>query len=146
MVTEVLRDSLFKISVIDNTLLIITISHLITDGSGFKKILYLLASIYSDIDENADYLLNRDFSVLSNKIKSKRKATIKMLFSLIGNYKNPKLLDDDNDKKEFIIEKTIDKQIFLSAHKRTKELGVTINDLFMASFAYAINEIEGIKR
>lgn len=143
---ESLDDAFFKVSVIENSTLIIVISHMIADGSGFKKILYRLASAYSNkADDILDSAMNRDFTSVSKMVPNAGKATMKMLLSMIGKYKNPFLLKNTGEDAVCVI-KNIDSKTMRLARAKTKTLGVTLNDLFMASYAAALGRVLGLKK
>lgn len=61
---------LIKFTLCGNALYI-TASHLLTDGSGFKQLIYTLCALYNgESAENHNFLMNRDFPIFSKILKS----------------------------------------------------------------------------
>lgn len=140
------QDAFFKVSVIDNRTLIVVVSHMITDGSGFKKLLYALAAAYSKCEtDGIATVMNRDFGILSKAVPNKRKATMRMLFSMMGKYKNPFLLKGGEGEATCVL-RTIDRDTMRNAHAKAKSAGAILNDLFMAAYATAVCKRLGTRK
>lgn len=88
---------------ISKNILVITISHLICDGSSFKQLIYLLCDIYNgNSEENFDYLMHREFSMITKELTGKGAIVFKMLFSMIGNYKNSQVYNKSDNENAYI--------------------------------------------
>lgn len=125
--------------------LCVIINHMLCDGMGFKKLLYLLSSIYSKLKDNPGYKpspQNGDrserqvlhaFGMRSKvKILSQRYGLSRhddsVVFGLEGNIANP-----------FIVTHTITRQHFLMAKSFAKRYGATVNDLLLAAYLRALH-------
>ncbi|MGN0805265.1 MAG: hypothetical protein ACI4MS_07775 [Candidatus Coproplasma sp.] len=140
------NEKLVQFTFSDNTL-IITISHLLCDGSGFKNLIYLLCDFYNGkCDDDYCYLMDRDFSVVSKNIKSTTSMTMKMLFSMLGNYKNEKVYEKSQDQSVFLTQRTIAAETMSIVHDYAKKLGSTLNDVFLTAYARALCKTSNRKK
>lgn len=120
--------------------LFITASHLLTDGSGFKQLLYILCDLYNG-KEGCGFLMNRDFSALFANVK--KPSMLKMLVSVLKKYKNKPIYEKAGNERLYIVERELDKDIMERTHKKAKAQGATLNDVFMTAFACAISDLYG---
>lgn len=126
---------------LSNNLLVITVSHLICDGSGFKNLIYLLCDFYNGKESgDLSYLMKRDFSQITENLNSAG-ITAKMLFSMLGNYKNAKIYDKTDEERVYLTEITIDAEIMAAVHGAAKRQGATLNDVFLTAYARALSKL-----
>lgn len=119
--------------------LVVTISHLIADGSGFKQLLYLLCELYNGkADEIPGHLMQRDFSQLTEGLTGTGALAFKMLLSMIGNYKSQPVYAREEEEGAFAVERTIPRETMTRAHSRAKQEGATLNDVFLTAYARAL--------
>ncbi len=135
---------LIKFTLCGNALYI-TASHLLTDGSGFKQLIYTLCALYNgESAENHNFLMNRDFSDIFEN--TQKPSMLKMLASVLKKYKNKLIYEKTESERLYIIERELDKDIMERTHKKAKAQGATLNDVFMAAFALAISNLYGRKK
>ncbi|MDE6586419.1 MAG: hypothetical protein K2K80_07055 [Clostridia bacterium] len=143
LLTESLNSNerLIKLT-LSNNLLVITVSHLVCDGSGFKKLIYLLCDFYNG-KAGGDYsaLMNREFSYLTENLKLKSSDTMKMLFSMIGGYKNTQVYDKGENEQIHVAERYISADIMAKVHAAAKKQGATLNDVFLTAYGRAIGKL-----
>ncbi|MDE6442528.1 MAG: hypothetical protein K2L12_07260 [Clostridia bacterium] len=127
--------------------LIITVSHLICDGSGFKKLIYLLCDFYNaNVDSDYSALMNREFSNLTKNLKLKSGDTVKMLFSMLGGYKNTQVYEKSVNEQIHIVERSISSEIMAKVHAAAKKQGATLNDVFLTAYGRAISKLYSKKK
>ncbi len=127
--------------------LIITVSHLICDGIGFKQLIYLLCDFYNG-NVGGDYsaLMNREFSQLTGNLKVSAGDTMKMLFSMIGGYKNTQVYNKGENEQIHIAERRIPSDIMTKVHAAAKKQGATLNDVFLTAYGRAIGKLYSKKK
>ncbi len=140
------RELLIKFTLSKN-FLIITVSHLICDGSGFKKLIYLLCDFYNG-NVGGDYsaLMNREFLQLTGNLKISTGDTMKMLFSMIGGYKNTPVYDKGENEEIHVAERRITSDIMEKVHAAAKKQGATLNDVFLTAYGRAIGKLYSKKK
>lgn len=137
--------NLIRFTLLGSTL-IITVSHLVCDGVGFKQLIYLLCDIYNGSCEcSGSNLMNRDFSQLTQVLEG-GSGTVQMLLSMLRNYKNKPIYERSNSEDVYIIEKTISNQVMERIHAAAKGQGATLNDVFLAAYARAISRQCGLTK
>lgn len=148
LLTEVLdTDKKLVQLTLSKNILVITISHMICDGSGFKQLLYLLCDIYNgNSGENLDYLMKREFSQLTKEFTQTAGITMKMLISMIGNYKSKPVYAKTDNENVYVIERTIQREKMSRIHSLAKKQGATLNDVFLTAYARALNKLYGLKK
>ncbi len=148
LLTESLNSNerLIKLT-LSNNLLVITVSHLVCDGSGFKKLIYLLCDFYNG-KAGGDYsaLMNREFSYLTENLKLKSGDTMKMLFSMIGGYKNTQVYGKGENEQIHVAERYISADIMAKVHAAAKKQGATLNDVFLTAYGRAIGKLYSKKK
>lgn len=128
-------------------ILVITISHMICDGSGFKQLIYLLCNIYNgNHDENLDYLMNREFSQLTKELTGTAAITLKMIVSMMGNYKSKQVYNKTDHENVYVVERTIKHEIMSKVHSVAKKQGATLNDVFLTAYARTLGKLYGLKK
>lgn len=122
--------------------LVITISHLVCDGSGFKKLIYLLCDFYNG-KNNGDftYLMNREFYHLTENLTGTFGMIMKMLLSMFGSYKNAKIYEKTETGYVWLVERKISAITMSAVHMAAKAQGATLNDVFLTAYARAINKL-----
>lgn len=132
---------------LSGNMLVITISHLICDGSGFKQLLYLLCDFYNGrAEEQNDYLMVRAFSQLTEGLKRTGAITFRMLLSLIGNYKSRQIYEKADHENIYVIERTVDSETMSGVHALAKKQGATLNDVFLTAYARALGSVCGFRK
>ncbi|MDE5856603.1 MAG: hypothetical protein K2H06_06110 [Anaeroplasmataceae bacterium] len=121
--------------------LVITISHLICDGNGFKNLIYILCDYYNGKEVKYANLMNREFSQLTKNVKVTTSTTLKMIFSMIGGYKNTKLYEHTEDEYPCLVEQKLSSEIMSNVHKFAKIQNATLNDVFLTAYARAIYKL-----
>ena len=137
---------LVQLTLSPNTL-IITISHMICDGSGLKQLLYLLCELYNgNCCENLDHLMVREFSQLTKELTGTAAMTLKMLISMMGNYKSRPVYAKADHENSYVIERTIRQEVMSRVHDAAKKQGATLNDVFLTAYARALGELYRLKK
>lgn len=148
LLTEVLdADKKLVQLTLSKNILVITINHMICDGSGFKQLLYLLCDLYNGNSiQSSDYLMVREFSQLTKELTGTKAITLKMLVSMIGNYKSRQVYDKTDDENTYVLERTIQHEMVSDVHDLAKAQGATLNDVFLTAYARALGKLYGLKR
>lgn len=132
---------------LSNNILVITISHMLCDGSGFKQLLYLLCSIYNGGGcEAPGYLMHRAFSQLTEGLTGTTAITLKMLISMAGNYKSKPVYAKADREGSYVIERRISREVMSRAHSLAKKQGATLNDVFLTAYAKALKKLYGLEK
>lgn len=132
---------------LSQNILVITISHMICDGSGFKQLIYLLCDLYNgNSGENLDYLMTREFSQLTEELTGKTAITLKMLISMMGNYKSKPVYAQSNEENVYVLERTIPRETMSKVHALAKKQGATLNDVFLTAYARTLGNRYGLKK
>ncbi|MGM9637349.1 MAG: condensation domain-containing protein [Eubacteriales bacterium] len=148
LLTEALDtdEKLVQLTLSKNTL-VITISHMICDGSGFKQLIYLLCDLYNgNSNEKLDYLMTREFSQLTKELTGTTAITFKMLLSMMGNYKSRPVYAKASNESIYVVERTIPREIMSRVHSMAKKQGATLNDVFLTAYARALEKLYGLKK
>lgn len=148
LLTEVLdTDKKLVQLTFSKNILVITISHMICDGSGFKQLLYLLCDIYNgNGGEDLNYLMTREFSQLTAGLTGTAAITLKMLVSMMGNYKSVQVYNKNDDENIYVLERTIQHEIMSRVHDLAKKQGATLNDVFLTALARTLGKLNGLKK
>lgn len=128
---------------VSNQQLIVYGSHILFDGAGFKELLYLLAAAYNhpkqvQLKNHQDiggikHLIKQTSSTSQNNDHPKKKLFL------------PKLTNPQGASAVYqVIVQRIPADLFQKLHKRTHEVGITLNDLFMAAFGKAVQQYCGM--
>lgn len=137
---------LFKLTLCKDVL-VATVCHMVCDGSGFKKLLYLLCRLYNGHEAgDCAALLNRQLAQLTGGMKHTGAATARMLFSMLGGYKNRSIYQKGGDESVHIVQRVIDSQSMQSVHAAAKRRGATLNDVFLTAYARAAAALCGRER
>ena len=137
---------LVQLTLSQNTL-VITISHLICDGSGFKQLIYLLCDFYNGkADEDLGHLMTREFSQLTKELTGTGAITFKMLLSMIGNYKSVQVYSKADQDDVYVIERTLPRETMDKVHNLAKKQGATLNDVFLAASARELGKLYGVNK
>lgn len=136
---DFLNDGQLKIFVknVPEPVVYIVMSHIFTDGSGFKEFLYLLADSYN----------RQGMSVIHNERSSE--PIIKILLKNSPKYNSRMKLPDhaltvpfieEEESKRFIDYVDIPKEQFLKIHQKAKASNCTINDVIMAAYIIKLSQ------
>ncbi|MGM9681662.1 MAG: hypothetical protein ACI3XR_09180 [Eubacteriales bacterium] len=148
LLTEALDtdQKLVQLTLSRNTL-VITISHMICDGSGFKQLIYLLCDFYnSKGGKSPDNLMIRAFSQLTGELTGRTAITLKMLISMMGNFKSRPVYAKGEQENIYVIERTVPREIMTKVHGLAKKQGATLNDVFLTAYARALEKRYGLKK
>lgn len=141
-----MEQSLIQLTISKN-ILIITISHMICDGSGFKQLIYLLCELYNgNYSDDLGYLMNREFSQLTKELTGTTAITLKMLISMMGNYKSKPVYGKSDHEEVYVLERTIQRDIMSKVHDSAKKQGATLNDVFLTAYARALWKLYGLRK
>lgn len=123
--------------------LVVTASHLICDGNGFKQLLYLFCDFYNGKDTGEyDALMNRNFSEIFAGCGVKT-SMLKMMAAALGGYKNRKIYEKSESENVSVVERTIGQKTMAAVYKKAKSQGATLNDVFMTAYARAQHKLYG---
>lgn len=140
-----LEDSQLKIFIKNGSkpTIYIVMNHMLTDGSGFKQFLYLLADSYNQQqniearnDRSCDVIVE---SLLKNKYNYRSKMNLPN-HSLMMPFTKGTVL------KRIIDYVDISKENFLKIHQKAKLNSLTINDVIMASYIIEIAQRTNLKK
>lgn len=125
---------------ISRSFLVVTVSHLVCDGVGFKNLIYLLCGLYNGKDgDDYTYLMNREFSQVTHELKKSSGMTLKMLMNMLGGYKNKQVYEKVENESVFLVERTLSAEVMSKVHSAAKKQGATLNDVFLTAYARAIS-------
>ncbi|MGC6174689.1 hypothetical protein [Lacrimispora sp. 38-1] len=139
-----------KLGVIRNTqadTLVILMNHMLCDAAGFKDYLYLLSSIYNNIEKDSDF-----HPPVSG---SRRLSQINQMFSLKDRMKilfskndmsahDPARLQLEGDLNNPFIEiRSIPEEIFLKLKEYARRHNATINDMILSAYIRTLYETFG---
>lgn len=137
---DFLKDTQLKIFIknIPEPIIYMVMSHIFTDGSGFKQFLYLLANNYNHKELASNFHNQRS-----------SESIIKVLLGNNGEYKSKMDLPDhvltipftneDPILKKFVDYVGISKDKFLKINQRVKKYCLTINDVIMAAYIITLS-------
>lgn len=125
----------------EHDLVIVIMSHILADGTGFLQYLYLLAAIYNgkQIDRNIQNM--RDISPLLENIhilaptqqtKHHRRISVSPL--------RPK----EKSRQFFCLTSQIPTDRMTAIYQKAKQYGATLNDVFMTAYARVIARLQNI--
>lgn len=123
--------------------LVIYGSHILTDGAGFKELLYLLCQAYNqpgslDMNNHQDI---EGIKELLAKIPAKQSQqndhATKALYL-------PKLVKDSGSEHYQVISQSLSSSEFGQIHQYAKQAGFTLYDVFLAAFCKAVQQLCGV--
>lgn len=123
--------------------LIVYGSHILTDGAGFKQLLYLLCSAYN-ADGDIDIENHQDISEIKELLRqipakpSTNNDHPTQALSLPG------LVNDGESRQYAILQQSLTPSQFSQLHQWTHSSGVKINDAIMTAFAKAVQQCCGV--
>ena len=127
--------------------LVVLMNHMLCDAAGFKDYLYMLSSIYTNIDKDSDFCppvlgsrrlhqIMKSFSFLEKiKIFTSKDDMFThdaATFQLEGDLSNP-----------FIEKRTVPAEVFAKLKIYTKNHGVTINDIILTAYIRTLYRMFG---
>lgn len=120
---------------------VVGMSHILTDGEGFLQYLYLLAALYNE--ESPDFPLGNcrePVLFLENIHVQKQTEQTRR-----GKRKKvPPLRENSKDTHSFCLVSRISKEDFLQLHAKAKKSNATLNDVFMTAYARVIARLKNI--
>lgn len=132
---------------LSESFLIVTVSHMICDGSGFKNLIYQLCDFYNG-KYGGDFsrLMNRELSYITERLTATSRITMKMLLSMFGSYKNTNIYEKADKESVRLSERRIPEETMTVVHKAAKEQGATLNDVFLTAYVRAISRLYNRKK
>lgn len=128
--------------VVTSRRIILYISHILTDGAGTKQFLYLLADCYNQQQAPENLQNHQDIDQIKALIKQTPQRVTESTDHPSENLQLPRLAEQSPTDYEVIHVKLTEEQV-KAIHRRTRQLGVTLNDLFMAAFGKTIQQYAG---
>lgn len=134
----------------DADTLCVVISHLVSDGAGFRQYLYLLAGLYSQCVGSAETAplrpMDRSFRQVMRKFSRREKTEI---LSAPMNYpkQDPSMFLPLKEERgePFLAERTLDAETMEAIKAYGKSRKATVNDLLMAAFGRAHCALSGCR-
>jgi NRPS condensation-like uncharacterized protein len=130
--------------------LVIVVNHMAFDGAGFKSYLYLLARLYSGDQDGTGSLvekgnMERGMRALLENVPTGRKvlSLFRRTLSSAGNDLMPDASGDGETRLRLC---TIDQAKFKTLKEFCARSGITVNDLILALFAFALFTIGATRR
>lgn len=134
---------LFRIRLSGHTVVFVA-SHIMTDGAGFKKLVYLVCDMYNGRSEENNGLNARELSYLGAKLR--KSDFLKMIPSFLKKKRMPPLYDSPISDDHCLLQNHIQVEDFLKIKETTKNKGVTVNDVMMAAYCKALHDLYGLKK
>lgn len=125
----------------------VIINHMLCDAAGFKELLYLLCSIYSRLKSDPGFRPEKETAPRSTKQVLdgfSRKEKVRILFQpyRLSRHDNSIVFGLEGDENSpFLVTHTITKDRFLSAKGFAKRNGATVNDLILAAYLRALQQM-----
>ncbi|WP_295728738.1 hypothetical protein [uncultured Limosilactobacillus sp.] len=123
--------------------LVIYGSHILFDGAGFKELLYLLCQEYNSTDE-IKIVNHQDINGIQQLIQCVRPSAsnndhpAQALFM-------PELANQQKSQIQYrVVKQKLTTQELTRLHSKTKQAGVTLNDVLMAAFGKTIQQYCGV--
>lgn len=130
-------------SVSENKLVIYG-SHILTDGAGFKQLLYLLAACYTK-EQSMDIKNHTDIDGIKRLLKQIKPTQLnndhpQTPLSL------PRLCDSTNQQRHYqVVHDELDLRQSHHLHYQCRRLGIHLNDAFMAAYGKAVQQYCGVE-
>ncbi|MCI1245543.1 MAG: condensation domain-containing protein [Bacilli bacterium] len=122
------------------------VSHLAFDGMALKRYVYLVAESYDFVLRHrnekkpfGDYSLDRSFRPVLKTLSLRERLSLLSPARKPPKQNIPLPFSEKGDKRPFIASKTISSGRFLSVKAKAKEDDVTINDIVMTAYAFALS-------
>lgn len=122
-------------------LVIIIMSHILTDGEGFLQYLYLLSSLYNGRQPDKRLLNVRNISPLLKNIRIF--ASTEQTRHNSSSSVSPLRLDE-NGNQFFCLTSQISEDCLAAIRKKAKKYDATLNDVFMTAYARVIARLQNI--
>lgn len=121
-------------------------SHILTDGAGFKQFIYLLAQAYSDGPQSIAQITNQsDIEWLMKLVKKAHRTAQHGTDHPDAALELPKLAKVGPDYRAVGSIK-LDQKLVAALSKKAHTDGVTLNDVFMSAFGRAIQRYDDVPR
>jgi NRPS condensation-like uncharacterized protein len=111
------------------------LSHILSDGAGFKQLVYLLADCYNRSDAAIkDVRNNQNVNEIMKAIGTTAKKSPVRTDHPDEHYYFPQMTEDGQHIVTQVHNLRIPADFFETMHQKTKHVGATVNDLFLAAF------------
>jgi Uncharacterized protein containing a NRPS condensation (elongation) domain len=118
--------------------LVVLMNHMLCDAAGFKDYLYMLSSIYNNIDTNPDFhppkLGSRKLYQIIEVFSFKEKIKIMASKNDMSTHDPAKFLLDGDLNNPFIEKRSITADVFTKLKVYSKNHGATINDIVLTAY------------
>ncbi len=116
------------------------VSHILTDGAGFKQLLYLIAKAYSNGASAINSVENKqDVDWLIKLVQQNHRSTGKQTADHpSAPLELPHLKEGSDTVAQFVGTVQLDTTTVAKLVNKTHQVGVTLNDVFMAVFGKAV--------
>jgi NRPS condensation-like uncharacterized protein len=124
---------------------------MISDGVGFKEYLYMLSSIYSNLKNNPNYVLDikigsRSTNQIFKNFNISDKLKILLTSAKLSKYDSGVIFPlEGDDSNPFILIRKIPRERFLLMRTYTKTNNATINDVLLSAYIRALYKVLKIK-
>ncbi|MHC6178834.1 hypothetical protein ACYUJ6_03090 [Clostridium sp. JNZ X4-2] len=137
---DFLKDTQLKVFIknIPEPIIYMVMSHIFTDGSGFKQFLYLLANNYNHKRLASNFNNQRSSeSIIKTLLSNNREYKSKM--DLPDHILNVPFTNEASTLKKFVDYIEVSKDKFLKINQRAKKYCLTINDVIMAAYIITLS-------
>lgn len=125
--------------------LVVTVSHLLCDGSGFKQLLYLLCALYNGREDRIPCrLMERGLGQLTEGLTGRMGITLTMLLSQLSGCRSVPVYARTEGERDYVLQRTLDAARMGAIHVRAKAQGATLNDVFLTAYARALSQLCGL--
>jgi NRPS condensation-like uncharacterized protein len=131
-----------------NDTLCITVNHMLCDAAGFKDLLYLLSSIYTDINKNSTYppltaMHDRKIRQLLRTFSIRDKLKIYFSNNNMSIHDSAEFHFEGNLKNPFIEMRTMPREQFCALKAYAKLHNATVNDVMLTALNRVLFHIFG---
>jgi NRPS condensation-like uncharacterized protein len=129
--------------------LCVVINHMLCDGTGFKDLLYLLSSLYSQLSKDPTYRplycpASRSTLQVLHTFSLKQKLSILAEKYDLSRHDNNITFGLEGDRSApFIITRTISRERFIALRTYAKQRGASVNDLILTAYMRALDKFLG---
>ena len=129
--------------------LCVVINHMLCDGTGFKELLYLLSTLYSQRGEDtplkhAPYPAARHTFQVLRTFSIRQKLGILVEKYDLSRHDNSITLGLEGDRNTpFIVTRTLSRERFIALRAYAKQHGASVNDFILAAYMRALDKFLG---
>lgn len=128
---------------VNDSRLIIFVSHILTDGAGTKQLLYLLADCYSQRHASDSLVNHTDIEQIKSLLQKTQRPVSEQTDHPSEALSLPQLMHS-KDSHYMVIKQQLTKNQSSRLHQETRNMGVTLNDALMAAFGKTIQQYCGV--